>query len=104
MVGALTLAWFAMLRGWRRRRPLRMLRPTGAWFVSSLTSTIPGAGSDLLGELCRRADEAGHGLCLDAPVGPLTDRYYPRFGFEASGQPVTVGPTRRVEVTVRPPS
>ena len=103
LVALVVFAWLAMVRAWLRRRPLAACRPPGAWFVSSLASTLPGSGAHLLAEFCHQADDTGNALCLDAPVGPLTDRYYPRFGFDAHGGPVRVGRRRHLQVMVRPP-
>jgi hypothetical protein len=103
-VGLLTLLFGALLltiRRWRRRAPLAARRPGDAWFVSSVSSDVRGAGALVLNELCHRADDSGRRLCLDVVVGPLTERYYPRFGFQPDGEPVDVGGGRRRLVMVR---
>jgi hypothetical protein len=112
-----TLAWpevFALVavlvgavaftaRAWRRRAALSALRPREAWFVSSVSSVVPGSAGDVLHALCERADRSGPSVCLDAAVGPLTERYYPRFGFKAQGKAVDLGRGRRRQVMVRDP-
>jgi hypothetical protein len=90
-----------MARGWRRRAPLTAARPRDAWFISSVSSVSPGVGAAVLDALCDRADNASQPLCLDAVVGPLTERYYPTFGFESHGEPVDLGRHRKRQIMVR---
>jgi len=104
LVAVLILALLAMVRAWGPRRSVAARRPAGCWCVSSLASIVPGTGRALLVELCRRADEAGHDLCLNATVGPLTDCYYPQFGFESSGPSLRTKRTRQLQPMVRHPS
>jgi hypothetical protein len=103
LVAALIGAFAFTARGWRRRAPLTALRPRGAWMISSVSSVSPGVGGAVLDALCRWADRSGQLLCVDAVVGPLTERYYPRLGFTPEGEPVDVGRGRRRQVMVRQP-
>jgi hypothetical protein len=103
LVSLLVAAFVFTARAWRRRAALSALRPREAWFVSSVSSAVPGAGGDVLDALCDRADRSGQCLCLDAARGPLTEGYYPRFGFQSVGAPVDLGRGRKRQLMLRDP-
>jgi hypothetical protein len=101
LVSLLVAAFVFTAGAWRRRAALTAARPRDAWFLSSVASAVPGAGSDVLHALCDRADKAGQLLSLDAVVGLLTETYYPRFGFKPKHEPVNLARGRRRQLMVR---
>lgn len=55
-------------------------------WIGRLAGAQPGAGADIMKELCRYADHVGKSIMLDAMDGEAgLIRYYERFGFESDG-------------------
>ena len=100
---AVVVGFAANLRRARRLAPLRRCRPPGALLVANIASGEPGAGKEVLGQVCRWADDEGRHVCLEADAHPKLVAYYGQHGFEVGGA-VRVGPRTTVYMERKPQS
>ncbi len=81
------LAWNAV-RELPARIHLARATPAGRHvYLHSFASVRPGAGAELLQQVCSEADRGGLPIALDAEAHALVE-YYRAFGFQECGRPV----------------
>jgi len=96
------LAWNG-IRDLPARLYLARATPEGAHvYLHSFASTQPGAGAEVLRQICVEADFSATALALDAGSPRLVD-YYRAFGFGTCGRPVTGRRGSQLQRMWRPP-